>query len=98
MWSEKVKSELKAKLKDDDFKIEGERIRQILDSYQIASGHNTGVGQILALKESILEGQNIEIINWGWDKNIIITNIEQLRGFIQSFDPAIDIIANDDLK
>ncbi|WP_188051738.1 hypothetical protein [Flavobacterium sp. GP15] len=97
LWSEKVRIEFKDELMNNN-NIDDQKMKDILNSYQIASGNNTGIGQILAMKDFILGGNKIEIIKWLWDKNITITNIEQLRGFIQCYDPVIDIINNTEFK
>lgn len=96
-WIEKSRIEFRNELMNNNI-IDSQKIKDALNSYQIASGYNTGVGQILAMKDFILEGNKIVIVKWLWDKNITITNIEQLRGFIQSYHPVIDIINNSEFK
>ena len=96
-WIEKSRIEFRNELINNNI-IDSQKIKDALNSYQIASGYSTGVGQILAMKDFILEGNKIIITKWLWDKNVTITNIEQLRGFIQSYDPVIDIINNSEFK
>lgn len=96
-WIEKSRIEFRNELINNNI-IDSQKIKDALNNYQIASGYSTGVGQILAMKDFILEGNKIIITNWLWDKNVTITNIEQLRGFIQSYDPVIDIINNSEFK
>jgi hypothetical protein len=96
-WIEKSRIEFRNELMNNTI-IDSQKIKDVLNSYQIASGYNTAVGQILAMKEFILEGNKIIIVKWLSDKNITITNIEQLRGFIQNYDPLIDIVNNSEFK
>jgi hypothetical protein len=96
-WIEKSRVEFRNELMNKNT-IDAQKLKDILNSYQIASGYNSGVGQILAMKDFIVQGNKIIITNWLWDKNITIANIEQLRGFIQSYDPVIDIINNLEFK
>lgn len=97
LWSEKIRSEYNTQLEKEKF-IDGKQMQSIFDSYQIASGHNTGVGQLLAIKDFILSGQSLMIKNWKWNTDVKITSIEQLNGFIQSYDPVIDIIYGEEFK
>lgn len=97
MWSEKIRSEYRPRIEAAK-SIEGEDFKLILDSYQIASGNKTGVGQLLAIKDYVAQGNHLTIKKWSWGKDVIITNVEQLRGFIQSSDPVIDIMDGKEFK
>jgi len=97
MWSEKIRFEYKTQLEKEKF-IDGKQMQSIFDSYQIASGHNTGVGQLLAIKDFITSGHFLLVKNWRWNTDVKITSLEQLNGFIQSYDPVIDIIHGEEFK
>lgn len=52
----------------------------------------------MAMKLFLNERDTITIEKWSWNIDVKITNIDQLYGFIMSYDPAINIISNEDFK
>ncbi len=90
-WSEKIRFEYRPRIEANK-SIDGEGLKAILNSYQIASGHATGIGQLLAIKDYIASGKHLMIMKWSRGKDVKIASIEQLRGFIQAYDPVIDIV------
>lgn len=97
MWSEKIRIEYRSKLKKESI-IEGEFFRGILDSYQIASGYETGVGYLLALKDFVRSGHSLTIKDWMGTPAVKIENFDQLRVLVQKYDPVIDILQGEEFK
>lgn len=97
LLSEKIRMEFSRKLYKEKF-IEGNKLKSILDTYQISSGNKTSVGQLLAIKDFLLSGKTLIIKKWLWNKDIEINNVSQLQGFIQSYDPVIDILNGNEFK
>jgi len=97
LWSEKVRGDFREQLNKDKY-ITGEQMRLVLNSYQIASGYNTAVGQLLAIRDFFEKEGRLAIENWSFGKDVHIESIGQLRGFIQSYDPYIDIVDGEEFK
>jgi len=60
-------------------------MRFILDSYQIASGYNTGLGSLLEMDDFLQAGNTFIVEDW-MGSNIQICFIQDLKEFTKRYD------------
>lgn len=93
----KASQEYFSYLKSKSGRLDPKEFKDILEvDCQTASGNNTCIGKIFAMKLFLAKGDTLTIEKWSWDTDVKINNTDQLYGFILSYDPAINILTDKD--
>ncbi len=90
-FSEKTRYHYMKYLKTSNGLIDEKDILNAMDAFQIASGHETGLGQLIAIKEYLMNKNklSIKLENGG---SLKIEDINQLNDYIQERDKSINIL------
>ncbi len=81
---------LKSRLRENPT-LTHEEFHQLLDAYQVASGHHLGVEGIRALLEVLAEGRPLHLLPFAAGETRVVRSHDELAEVVAAYDASIDL-------